>query len=55
MPRPIVLFGRAFWRKTVDFRGLAAAGLIDATDTEGFKTTDSIAEAVDYITRGLAA
>jgi hypothetical protein len=53
VPRPTLLFGRAFWRKTVDFRGLAAAGLIDATDTQGFKITDSVAEAVDYLTRGL--
>jgi len=55
-PRPIVLFGRRFWEKAVDFRLLAEEGMIDEADLSLFEIVDSPEEAwASLVRRGLDA
>lgn len=50
---PIVLFGKAFWDKVVDFDALVDFGTVSRGDLDLFITTDSIDEAFEYVTDGL--
>lgn len=50
---PIVLFGRAFWDRVVDFDALVEFGTISRPDLDLFVRTDSLDETFDHITRGL--
>lgn len=52
-PMPIILFGRAFWEKTVDFAGLARQGLIGKEDLKLFRVCDSVEEAFAFLKTGL--
>jgi uncharacterized protein (TIGR00730 family) len=42
---PVILFGRAFWEKTVDWTGLAEAGLISHEDLGLFRFVETAEEA----------
>jgi predicted Rossmann-fold nucleotide-binding protein len=55
-PRPIVLYGRAFWEKAVNFPFLVDQGMIDERDLSLFEIVDSPEEAwVSLLRRGLQA
>ncbi len=55
-PRPVVLFGREFWEKVVDFRLLVDQGMIDAEDLHLFELVDTPEEAwASLVRRGLQA
>ncbi len=55
-PRPIVLFGRAFWERAVNFPLLVEHGVIDARDLDLFEVVDTPEEAwASLVRRGLAA
>jgi hypothetical protein len=49
---PIVLFGREFWKRLIDFDFLAESGLISKADLELFHFADSAEEAWSYIQTG---
>lgn len=51
-PMPIVLFGREFWERLIDFDFLAESGLISKADLELFHFADSAEEAWSYIQAG---
>ena len=46
---PIVLMGREFWNKVVDFGAFVSEGLIDPEDVELFHYAETAAEAWEYI------
>jgi uncharacterized protein (TIGR00730 family) len=48
-PRPILLFGRAFWERLVDFGYLVDTGMISAADLGLFKFVESAEEAWDHL------
>ena len=50
---PIVLFGREFWEKAVNFRLLADAGLISPEDLNLFQVCDSVDEAFGCLRKKL--
>ncbi|WP_137126836.1 TIGR00730 family Rossman fold protein [Roseomonas sp. HF4] len=55
-PRPIVLYGRDFWEKAVNFRMLVEHGTIDARDLDLFEVVDTPEEAwASLLRRGLRA
>jgi uncharacterized protein (TIGR00730 family) len=51
---PIVLFGAKYWNEVVNFDALVKYGTISPGDVGLFHRTDSVDEAYDLITRGLA-
>jgi predicted Rossmann-fold nucleotide-binding protein len=50
---PIVLFGKEFWSKVINFETLIEFGTISPDDIDLFFQTDSVDEAVEYITTKL--
>jgi uncharacterized protein (TIGR00730 family) len=50
-PIPIVLVGREYWQRAVDFGFLVDEGFIDARDVALFQTVETGAEAADLIRR----
>ena len=52
---PIVLFGKEFWRRLVDFDYLAETGLISDDDLDLIHFSDSAEEAWDFIRRRTGA
>ena len=50
---PIVLFGKEFWSKVINFETLIEFGTISPDDVDLFFQTDSVDEAVEYITTKL--
>ena len=50
---PIVLFGRDYWHRVINFDALVEFGTISASDLDLFFDTDSVDEAYDYITKEL--
>jgi len=52
---PMVLFGKSFWDKVVDFDALVEFGTISAEDLDLLHPTDSVDDAFDYVTKGLIA
>ncbi|MEX1147008.1 MAG: TIGR00730 family Rossman fold protein [Sphingomonadales bacterium] len=50
---PIVLFGKEFWDRVVDFDAFVEFGTISRGDLDLFIVTDSLDEAFDYVTEGL--
>jgi uncharacterized protein (TIGR00730 family) len=46
---PIVLVGRSFWRRVVDFDFLVAEGMLAPTDLELFSVADTAEEAIEAI------
>jgi uncharacterized protein (TIGR00730 family) len=43
--RPILLFGRGFWEKLIDFQHLVDHGMINASDVELFHYVETAEEA----------
>jgi len=55
-PMPVVLFGRDYWRRIVDFEALVEFGAIEGTDLKLFDVVDDAEEAwAAMIRRGLTA
>ena len=54
-PMPILLYGKSFWTKAVNFKALADAGLISREDLKLFKIVDSIDEAFKLLSKGLGS
>ena len=50
---PIVLYGREFWTKVVNFQALVEFGTISRSDLDLFTVVDTVDEAFDLITREL--
>ncbi|MEO6153930.1 MAG: LOG family protein [Croceibacterium sp.] len=48
-PIPILLFGKEFWTKVIDFDALAEEGTINRADLDLFRWCDSAEEAWDHI------
>lgn len=46
---PVLLFGKEFWTKIIDFDALSDAGTISAEDVELFQFVETAAEAWDII------
>jgi len=46
---PILLFGEEFWRRIVNWEGLAEAGTIADEDLELFRFVETAEEAIDLI------
>ncbi len=53
-PVPILLFGREFWRKVVNFEALAEEGVIAHRDLELFHYVETAEEAWDHVSRNAA-
>lgn len=51
----IVLYGREFWSKVLNFEYLAYTGMISPEDMDLFKVVDSVEDAFAAITQGLVA
>ena len=52
---PIVLFGKEFWTKLIDFETLVEFGTIDRKDLDLFFITSSVDDAFNHITSSLHA
>jgi uncharacterized protein (TIGR00730 family) len=52
-PKPIVLFGSDFWKKTVNFNRMIEQGTINESDLDLFEYHDSVQSAYDYIVSGI--
>ena len=50
-PIPILLFGRQFWNKVVNFQALADEGVIAPKDLELFHFVETADEAWDFVCR----
>ncbi|MFN2169697.1 MAG: LOG family protein, partial [Anaerolineae bacterium] len=48
-PIPVLLFGRAFWERVINFDALVAAGTISAADLEIFQFVETAREAWQII------
>ena len=49
----VVLFGREYWSKVVNFKYLAETGMINPGDLSIFRVCDTVDEAFEYITKQL--
>jgi uncharacterized protein (TIGR00730 family) len=49
--RPILMFGREFWEKLIDFQHLIDTGMIGAADVELFHFVESAEEAWEHLAR----
>jgi uncharacterized protein (TIGR00730 family) len=52
-PMPILLYGREFWTKVVNFKLLVERGLISADDLALFSIVNSVDEAFGKLSRGI--
>ena len=50
-PCSIILYGRDFWSRVVDFKYLAECGVISPEDVDFFKIIDTVEEAHEHITK----
>jgi predicted Rossmann-fold nucleotide-binding protein len=50
-PLPILLFGREFWNKVIDFEGLAEEGVIARADLDLLHWVENADEAWDFVQR----
>ena len=48
-PAPVVLFGRSYWQRMVNFDALVEDGMIDACDLDLFHFADTVEEAWDAL------
>lgn len=51
---PVILFGRAFWQRLIDFDFLARSGLISPQDLNLFQIVDTVDEAMEIMSRVLS-
>jgi uncharacterized protein (TIGR00730 family) len=54
-PIPIVIFGREFWEKLINWEHLVDTGMIDPQDLELFRMVDTVDEAYAYLTEHMEA
>lgn len=52
---PVVLYGRNFWERLIDFDVFVEHGLISPEDLKLFHIADDVADAFDFLTRSLEA
>ena len=52
-PIPVLLYGREFWERVVNFDALVHYGTISRDDLEVFERTDSVDEAFAFLVREL--
>lgn len=52
---PIVLYGKKYWEKLLNFKFLVKQGMVAEKDLDLFFLTDSVAEAREYVTDQLTA
>ena len=52
---PIILFGKEYWNKLINFETLVEFGTIDRSDLDLFFLTDSVDEAYNYLTSSLSS
>jgi len=52
---PIVLYGKEFWDRVVDFDALVEFGTINEADLKLFHRSDSVDDAFEYLTSELSA
>jgi predicted Rossmann-fold nucleotide-binding protein len=50
---PIVLFGKEYWNKLINFETLVEYGTIDRKDLDLFFLTSSVDEAYEHVTSSL--
>ena len=50
---PVVLYGKEYWDRVVDFEALVEFGTINPEDLDLFHLSDSVDDTFDYITREL--
>ncbi len=50
---PIVLFGKEYWNKLINFETLVEYGTIDRKDLDLFFLTSSVDDAFEYVTSSL--
>lgn len=48
-PMPVLLFGRSFWDRIIDFDAMVELGVIDEKDIELFRFVETAAEACEFI------
>ncbi len=48
-PRPIVLFGKEFWKEVVDWEALVRWGVISREDLDLFRVVDTVDEAFEFL------
>ena len=48
-PIPIILIGKSYWQRVVDFSFLVEEGFVDSSDVELFQIVDTAAEAIHVI------
>ena len=51
--RPVVVFGREYWEKVINFQALIDTGMIDEADIGLWHWSDSVDEAFEYLTGAL--
>ena len=49
----VVVYGKKFWDKIINFNHLVETGMIDESDLKLFRFCDTVDEALDYLTRDL--
>lgn len=50
-PMPVLLFGREFWERVIDFQALVEEGTVSSDDVKIFQYVETAAEAWDIISR----
>ena len=48
-PMPIMLFGKDFWERVIDFKGLAEEGVISPGDLDLIQWCETAQDAWDYV------
>lgn len=51
---PIILFGKKFWNKLIDFNYLVQTDVVGEKDLELFKLVDTVDEAFEYVKEGIS-
>jgi uncharacterized protein (TIGR00730 family) len=49
----VVIYGRSYWKKIINFEAMVDAGVISAPDLELFKMSDSPEESFEFLKDGL--
>lgn len=53
-PRPIIVFGREYWERVLNFQAFIDTGMIDEDDLKLWKWADSVDEAFEHLTTSLS-
>jgi uncharacterized protein (TIGR00730 family) len=48
-PLPVMLFGREFWERVIDFQALVDEGVVSPNDLELFKFVETAEQAWDHV------